>query len=94
MSGVSMTTLTISIPESLRDFIDLQVRTKGYGNTSEYLRGLLRDAQEAESEKRLEQLLLEGLDSGRDIEITPEYWAKKTKAALEKARHRRNQTKR
>ncbi len=37
-----MTTLTISLPESLRDFIERQVKTKGYGNTSEYLRSLLR----------------------------------------------------
>ena len=71
-----MTTLTISLPESLRDFIERQVKTKGYGNTSEYLRSLLRNAQEAESGKRLESLLLEGLESGgEDIKADEKFWS-------------------
>ena len=71
-----MTTITISLPESLRDFIDRQVKTKGYGNVSEYFRGLLREAQEREADKRLESLLLESLDDARpDVEITPDFWA-------------------
>jgi len=56
-----MTTVTISLPESLREFIEVQVRTKGYGNVSEYFRGLLREAQERESDRKLEALLLESL---------------------------------
>ena len=71
-----MTTVTISLPESLRDFIEAQVKTKGYGNVSEYFRSLLREAQEREADKRLETLLLESLDDPRpDIKITPEFWA-------------------
>ena len=30
-----MTTVTISLPESLKEFVDVQVATKGYGNVSE-----------------------------------------------------------
>lgn len=71
-----MTTMTISLPESLRDFIEQQVKTKGYGNTSEYVRTLVRDAQEAESNKRLEALLLEGLESGgEDVEADQKFWS-------------------
>ena len=33
-----MTTVTISLPESLKAFIDRQLATKGYGNVSEYFR--------------------------------------------------------
>ena len=70
-----MTTVTISLPESLKDFVETQVETKGYGNVSEYFRGLLREAQEREADKRIEKLLLESLDDTRaDIEITPEFW--------------------
>jgi antitoxin ParD1/3/4 len=58
-----MTTLTISLPDSLKAFIDAQLATKGYGNVSEYVRSLLRDAQAKEEEARLEALLLEGLAS-------------------------------
>jgi antitoxin ParD1/3/4 len=71
-----MPTLTISLPESLRDFIDHQVKTKGYGNTSEYLRSLLREAQEEEADRRLQSLLLEGLESGGDdLRVNEKFWA-------------------
>jgi antitoxin ParD1/3/4 len=60
-----MTTATISLPESLKAFIDTQLATKGYGNVSEYFRGLLREAQAKEQDARLEALLLEGLSSKR-----------------------------
>ena len=60
-----MTTVTISLPDSLKAFIDSQLATKGYGNVSEYFRTLLREAQAKEEEARLEARLLEGLASKR-----------------------------
>jgi antitoxin ParD1/3/4 len=69
-----MTTVTISLPESLKAFIDHQLATKGYGNVSEYFRSLLREAQKEEEEARLEALLLEGLAGGDDVPMTPEFW--------------------
>jgi antitoxin ParD1/3/4 len=69
-----MTTVTISLPESLKEFIDVEVRTKGYGNVSEYMRGLLRAQQASAADARLEALLLEGLASGEDIRLTPDFW--------------------
>ena len=69
-----MTTVTISLPDSLKTFIDRQLATKGYGNVSEYFRSLLRDAQQAEEDARLEALLLEGLAGGEDIPLTPAFW--------------------
>jgi antitoxin ParD1/3/4 len=69
-----MTTVTISLPESLKEFIDSEVQTKGYGNVSEYVRGLLRAAQAKDADVRLEALLLEGLSSGKDIALTQDFW--------------------
>jgi antitoxin ParD1/3/4 len=69
-----MTTVTISLPESLKDFIDAEVQTKGYGNVSEYVRGLLRAAQAKDAGARLEALLLEGLASGKDLDLTKDFW--------------------
>jgi antitoxin ParD1/3/4 len=69
-----MTSVTISLPESLKEFIDVEVHTKGYGNVSEYVRGLLRAQQASAADVRLEALLLEGLTSGEDIALTPEFW--------------------
>ena len=70
-----MTTLTISLPDSLREFIDREVQTKGYGNVSEYVRGLLREAQAKAADARLEALLIEGLNTGEDIPLSPDFWS-------------------
>lgn len=71
-----MTTLTRSLPESLRVFIEEQVKQKGYGNTSEYLRSLVRSAQEAEATKRLEALVPEGLAApGADTDGNGQFWS-------------------
>jgi antitoxin ParD1/3/4 len=58
-----MTSLNISLPESMRKFIEEQVEKGGYGTASEYVRGLVRAAQEKDAE-RLDKFLLEGLESG------------------------------
>ncbi len=70
-----MTTVTISVPESLKTFIEEQVAAKGYGNVSEYFRTLLRQAQAKEEDEKLEALLIEGLTSGKDIPLSKEFWS-------------------
>lgn len=69
-----MTTVTISLPDSLKQFIEREVQTKGYGNVSEYVRELLRDAQQEVADSRLESLLLEGLASDKDMPLTAKFW--------------------
>ncbi len=69
-----MTTVTISMPESLRKFVDTQIKQKGFGNVSEYFRALVREEQTKEADRELEALLLEGLDSGEPITVTPQFW--------------------
>ena len=81
-----MTTVTISLPESLKSFIDEQIATKGYGNVSEYFRTLLREAQAKEEDAKLEALLIEGLTSGEDIPISREFWSELRTEAAELAR--------
>jgi antitoxin ParD1/3/4 len=81
-----VTTVTISLPDSLKAFIDAQLATKGYGNVSEYFRSLLRDAQAKDEDARLEALLLEGLAS-RSLPLDEEFWKRveaKTEAILDK----------
>ena len=38
-----MIAIAISLPDSLKTFVDAEVATKGYGNVSEYFRTLLRE---------------------------------------------------
>ena len=37
-----MSTMNISLPDSLKDFVDEQVAQRGYGTSSEYVRELIR----------------------------------------------------
>ena len=55
-----MTTMNISLPESLKDFVDEQVSGRGYGTSSEYVRELIRRDQDRQ---RLKGLLLDGAAS-------------------------------
>lgn len=56
--------MSFSLPESLRAYIDERVRTGNFGNTSEYLRALVRRDQQDEAGRRLRELIAEGLESG------------------------------
>ena len=55
-----MSTMNISLPEALKSFVDRQVRTRGYGSSSEYVRELIRKEQDIQ---HLRDLLLEGAAS-------------------------------
>lgn len=81
-----MTTVNISVPDSMKAFIDEQVAKGGYSTTSEYIRQLLRQEAERIAQARLETLLLEGLDSGEPIEINDDWWQQKRIQLLEKLR--------
>jgi len=72
-----MTTLNISLPDSMRAFIDEQVAQGGYSTASEYVRQLVREDQKRVTEKRLEALLLEGLQSGDAVEVSDAWWERK-----------------
>lgn len=72
---MSRNTMSFALPESMRAYIDERVRTGGYGNTSEYLRELVRRDQEAQARRRLRELVVEGLESGEGRELTDEVLA-------------------
>lgn len=55
-----MSTMNISLPDSLKTFVDEQVSQRGYGTSSEYVRELIRKDQERQ---HLRGLLLEGAAS-------------------------------
>ena len=55
-----MSTMNISLPDSLKVFVDKQVRERGYGTSSEYVRELIRKDQDR---ARLLGLLLAGAAS-------------------------------
>lgn len=55
-----MSTMNISLPETLKSFVDEQVTERGYGTSSEYVRELIRKDQDRQ---HLRALLLAGAAS-------------------------------
>ncbi|HSI56617.1 MAG TPA: type II toxin-antitoxin system ParD family antitoxin [Ideonella sp.] len=55
-----MSTMNISLPDTLKSFVDQQVSQRGYGTSSEYVRELIRKDQDR---LQLRGLLLAGAAS-------------------------------
>ncbi len=55
-----MSTMNISLPETLKSFVDQQVSGRGFGTSSEYVRELIRKDQDRQV---LRQLMLDGAAS-------------------------------
>ena len=56
--------MSFALPDEMRRYIDDRVQSGEYGNTSEYLRELIRRDQQHVAERRLRALIADGLDSG------------------------------
>ncbi len=66
-----MSTMNISLPDSLRSFVDEQVTSRGFGTSSEYVRELIRKDQDRQ---HLRGLLLEGAASSPVSPVNADYF--------------------
>jgi len=74
-----MATLNVSMPEELRAFIEARVNTGEYQSASDYLRDLIRHDHE-----EIDQLLIEGIESGKTVPLDMSALQKKALALLQK----------
>ena len=70
-----MKSMNISLPESMRTYVEEQIKTGDYGTASEYIRDLIRRDRAKKEQDRLESLVLEGLNSGEARPMTETDWA-------------------
>jgi antitoxin ParD1/3/4 len=79
------TTMNISLPDTLKAFIDERVKACGYGSHSEYLRDLVRKDETEAAKDKLRGLILEGLSSasGRSWEAIRLDLLKRTEVSSE-----------
>ena len=75
-------TMSFALPEGMRDSIDTLVSDGSYGNTSEYLRELIRRDQREQATQRLRDLIADGLASGEGREATDDVIAELRERAL------------
>jgi antitoxin ParD1/3/4 len=74
---MSTATMNISLPDSLKEYVKKRMDEEHYSNASDYVRSLIREDQKQQDEKKLEQMLLEGVRSGKGMEInSKEDWKK------------------
>jgi antitoxin ParD1/3/4 len=66
-----MNTMNVSLPDSLKSFVDEQVAKRGYGTSSEYVRELIRSDQDRQ---RLRDLLLDGAASPATADADETYF--------------------
>jgi len=66
-----MSTMNISLPDTLKSFVDEQVSQRGYGTSSEYVRELIRRDQDR---LQLRNLLLVGASSAPMAPVNETYF--------------------
>ena len=66
-----MSTMNISLPDSLRAFVEEQVSARGYGTSSEYVRELIRKDLDRQ---HLKSVLLEGASTEPTTPVNASYF--------------------
>ena len=66
----STSTMTISLPKDLKEFVRSRSRSAHFGTPSDYIRGLIREDLKRQEQEWFEAELLKGLRSGNGIPLT------------------------
>jgi len=61
--------MNVSLPDTMKSFVEERLNQDGYGTVSEYIRDLIRADQKRRAEAQLETLLLERLQNNAAIEF-------------------------
>ena len=67
-------TMHISLPESLIESAKEQAEEGQFGDVNDYVRSLIGTGVRQREEEKLERMLLEGVRSGRGIEVGSTEW--------------------
>jgi antitoxin ParD1/3/4 len=85
-----MATLTVSLPEEMKAFVEEQAAKEGFGTVSEYLCSVIRDLQKRQAKQNLEAKLREALLSGPAEPMTREDWDAIEREGLERLARERS----
>ncbi len=66
--------INISLPETMKEWVEQQVAAGGYGTVSEFFRQLLRQEQQRRLRQEIDANLHAALDSGPSTPMTPADW--------------------
>lgn len=63
--------MNVSLPDSLKEFVEAQVGERGYGTSSEFVRDLIRHEQ---ARTELRALIVDGMASGEGSTLDDTYF--------------------
>lgn len=61
--------MNVSLPDTMKSFVEERLANDGYGTVSEYIRELIRADQKRREEEKLETLLLQRLQGDTEFEF-------------------------
>jgi antitoxin ParD1/3/4 len=79
----------VSLPMPLKQWVEGQVASKGYGTASEFVRDLLRQEQERQAQSRIDSRLTDAINSGPSTPMTRQDWQDIARECAKRARSRR-----
>ncbi len=68
------TTMNISLPESLREYVRRRVAEGGFANASDFVRSLIREDFERQERDELKLRLARSIQQAEPAEATEAYW--------------------
>ena len=74
-TAMANTSMNVSLPEALKDYVQERVAEGTFSNPSDYVRALIREDMRRREEEKLDALLIEGLNSGPAEPMTAKDWA-------------------
>jgi antitoxin ParD1/3/4 len=99
--------MTITLPDEMKNELERKARAAGFTSVDEYVFHALRDRPdehaddlrdmpvpgelEIKSQEDLEAKILEGLNSGPPIRVTPEFWTNLRRRAEDRANSQKQQ---
>ncbi|NES76262.1 MULTISPECIES: type II toxin-antitoxin system ParD family antitoxin [unclassified Okeania] len=80
-----MENIIISLPDSLRVYLEEQLQLGSYKNASEYFMLLVQQDQQRQTKQRLETKLIQGIESGPAEPMTAQDWDEIRQAVRERS---------
>ena len=74
-TAMANTSMNVSLPETLKDYVQERVAEGTFSNPSDYVRALIREDMKRREEEKLDALLMEGINSGPAEPMTAKDWA-------------------
>ncbi len=84
-----LTSMNISLPITQKDYVRERASASGCSTPSEYVRRLIHADQERLAQARLDELLLESLESGPAVKMTSTDWADLRRDLIQRIAERR-----